>query len=108
MQQDGLWVHNDCLPDVRWIKHDTWNNLKKLGLQDKFKNAMDKGLATRRQGQGSTGIIKLTEQEMELYPGYTHKIKIDGKGASHYRVLGNITNGSKGKSTMIFDKIVND
>ena len=108
VQEDGLWVHNDCLPDVRWINHNTWNGLKKLGLQDKFKNAMDKGLATRRQGQGSTGIITLTEQEMKLYPGYTYKIKIDGKGASHYRVLGNITNNSKGKPTMIFDKIVND
>ena len=99
-------LDNTHLPNVRWIKHDIWIFLKKLKLQDKFKTAKNKGLAPRRKG--STGIIELNKQEMESYTGYTHKIKIDGKGASHYRVLGNIINDGKGKSVMIFDKIVND
>lgn len=105
---DRVLVHNGCLPKVRWIKHNIWNKLTKLGLEKKFKDAMDKGLAPRRMGQGSTGIIELTEQEMKQYPGYTFKIKIDGKGASHYRILGNTTTDSKGNPILIFDEIVND
>lgn len=103
---DKILVHNNCLPDTRWIKHEVWNDLKGLGLQNKFKAAMDKGLATTRRG--SSGIIKFTEQEMKQYPGYTYKLKIDGKGAAHYRILGNIGNNSKGRPIMTFSKIVSD
>lgn len=105
---DKILVHNNCLPSLRRVEHDTWNELKRLGIQKKVKAAMDKGLAPRRMGKGSTGIIKLTEQEMKLYPGYTHKIKIKGDGTSHHRVLGTIQQNSKGKDMLWFDKIVND
>ena len=106
----GILGHNaDCpIPDVRWIKHNLWNELKGISsdLQKKFKTALQKGLAETRKGK--SGIIIFTENERNQYSGYTHKIKITGKGTQHYRILGKIIKKPNGTESMIFDKLVND
>jgi hypothetical protein len=88
-----------------WIKHDVWNDLEKLGLQDKFKAAMDKGFAPRRMGEGSSGMIRLLGDEIIENGGnlYNYKLKILGKGVSHYRLYGRLDeNGA-----IIFDLLLN-
>ncbi|MEL6676776.1 MAG: hypothetical protein AAFR61_31490 [Bacteroidota bacterium] len=94
----GILVHNDCLPDVRWIKHDIWNELKRANLQKKFKKAMDKGLAESRKD--ASGIIRLTDNEVVKHGGhvYKHKIKDPNTG---WRLYGRIDeNGA-----LIFDHL---
>lgn len=108
VSESGVLVHNNggiCLPADRWIKRDVWNTLSEIE-QNKFSTAMQKGLAPTRRD--ASGIIRLSEEEMNKYPGFTHKIKIDGKTASHKRILGKIETNSNGKDVMIFSKIVND
>ncbi|WP_027624774.1 hypothetical protein [Clostridium lundense] len=85
----------------RSIDSKVLKELKKMGLDKKFKNAMDKGLAPRREG--TSGIIKLTENEIEYKGGYEYiyKIKVP-KAGGHTRVYGRINESGE----LIFDLIL--
>lgn len=86
-----------------WISRDTWKELKVLQLQDKFKDAMQKGFAPTRSK--STGIIRLTKGEVVERSGYIYdyKIKILSKIGSHYRLFGRIDDNG----ALIFDYLKN-
>ena len=43
-----------------------------MGLDKKFLNAIEKGLAPRRQG--TFGIIELSEVEVKVHGGYKYEI----------------------------------
>lgn len=88
---------------TKWIKHDVWNTLKRHGLQDKFKNALDNGFAKTRKG--SNGIIRLTKDEIIEVGNitYSYKVKVLGNGTSHIRIYGRIDeNGA-----LLFDYLLN-
>jgi hypothetical protein len=72
-----------------------------MGLDKKFQNALDKGLAPRREG--TSGIIELTKDEIVTKGGYeyTYKIKVP-KAGGHTRVYGRV--GENGE--LIFDYIL--
>ncbi|EJW14601.1 RHS repeat-associated core domain-containing protein [Paenibacillus alvei] len=86
------------LPETRWIKHDVYNELKRLQLDKKFVKAKDMGYAKARKG--ADGIIDLSQNEIVKYKGYTYNYKIKVAGApNHVRVYGRIDeNGA-----MVFD-----
>lgn len=72
-----------------------------MGLDTKFSKAMEKGLAPRREG--TSGIVRLTENEIINKGGYKYiyKIKVP-KAGGHTRVYGNINNIGE----LVFDLIV--
>jgi len=82
-----------------WIARKVFGKLDKT-IQQKMKTAMKKGIVAP---VGKSGVIKLSASELKKYPGYTHKLKIKGKGASHFRVYG--TQGKNGH--FFFDLIKN-
>ena len=89
------------LPEKRIIDSKVMKTLKKMGLDKKFQNAMDKGLAPRRSG--TSGIIKLTEKEIITKGGieYTYKIKVATAG-DHTRVYGYVNDAGE----LIFDYLI--
>ncbi|AOY76017.1 RHS repeat-associated core domain-containing protein [Clostridium formicaceticum] len=92
---------NSRLPDNRSIDSKVTKELKRMGLDKKFQNAMDKGLAPRREG--TSGIIELTKNEMITKNGieYTYKIKVPTAGG-HTRVYGYINDAGE----LIFDLLM--
>ncbi|CAI6082969.1 hypothetical protein PAECIP112173_03744 [Paenibacillus sp. JJ-100] len=95
-----VWTHNSCLPDSRWIKRDTYQELKKLGLNEQFNRAMKKGLANTRSNDN--GIIFLSKNEQLSHKGnlYTYKLKV-AKAPNHVRVYGRVDD----KGNLVFDYI---
>ncbi|AOR25009.1 hypothetical protein [Clostridium taeniosporum] len=89
------------LSSTRSIDSKVLKELKKMGLDKKFNNAMNKGLAPRREG--TSGIIKLTENEIVNKGGYeyVYKIKVP-KAGGHTRVYGRINESGE----LIFDLIL--
>ncbi|MGE9658839.1 RHS domain-containing protein [Snodgrassella alvi] len=59
-----------------WISRKTWKDLDP-SLKKKFQSAQQKGLVAPTDNQG---IIKLKSTESLTKVGYTHKLKILGKG----------------------------
>ncbi len=96
----GIWTHNSCLPDSRWIQRDTYKELKRLGLNEQFDRAMKKGLAITRSNDN--GIIFLSKSEQLMQKGnlYTYKLKV-AKASNHVRVYGRIDNNGN----LLFDYI---
>ncbi len=90
-----------ALPESRFITSSVQKELKKMGLDKKFQNAMEKGLAPRREG--TSGIIELFGNEIINKGGYEYiyKIKVPTAGG-HTRVYGRI--GEDGE--LIFDLII--
>ncbi|WP_254659952.1 polymorphic toxin-type HINT domain-containing protein, partial [Paenibacillus sp. KS1] len=96
----GIWTHNSCLPDSRWIQRDTYQELKRLGLDEQFDRAMKKGSANTRSNDN--GIIFLSKNEQLKHKGnlYTYKLKV-AKASNHVRVYGRIDD----KGNLLFDYI---
>lgn len=88
------------LPSSRSIDDKVLKELKGMGLDKKFKAAMEKGLAPRRVN--TSGVIKLTKGEIKVVSGYeyTYKIKVSTAGA-HTRVYGRMNEAGE----LIFDLI---
>lgn len=82
-----------------WVSRAIFKSLDK-SIQKRLAAAIQKGVVAP---VGQSGIIKLTASEAKNFPGYTHKLKILGKGASHNRIYG--TQGKNGH--FYFDKLVN-
>lgn len=82
------------------IDNKVLKQLKRMGLDKKFTNAMNKGMAPRRQG--TSGIVRLTENEIITKGGhtYTFKLKVPTAGG-HTRVYGYINEAGE----LIFDLI---
>ncbi|MGN9163742.1 hypothetical protein ACTNDY_00455 [Tissierellaceae bacterium HCP3S3_D8] len=72
-----------------------------MGLDKKFQNAMEKGLAPRREG--TSGIIELTKNEIIKKGGieYTYKIKVPTAGG-HARVYGYLNDAGG----LVFDLLI--
>lgn len=86
------------LPASRWIARPTFDALRKLGLNQQFARAMQKGLANARFGDN--GIILLSQAEQITHKGnlYIVKLKV-AKAPNHVRVYGRIDE----KGSLIFD-----
>jgi len=84
------------LKPTGWIIRSVWNKLPK-STKAKLVNALGKGIVSPT---GRQGIIKLTATEAKS-TGYTHKLKILGKGGDT-RVYG--TMGENGH--IVFDKVM--
>jgi hypothetical protein len=90
----------NILPNSRWIERNTYNELKRLGLNKQFANAMKKGLANTRQNDN--GIIILTSNERVKHKGYTYTFKLKvAKAPNHVRVYGRLDS----KGNLVFDYI---
>jgi RHS repeat-associated protein len=87
---------------VKWIKHDVYNELKNMNLADRFTKAMNKGFANTRFDDN--GIIRLFGDEIKEHGGhlYSYKIKVLGKGVSHYRLYGRMDDNG----ALIFDYLI--
>ncbi|MBW6411929.1 hypothetical protein [Clostridium weizhouense] len=72
-----------------------------MGLDKKFQNAMEKGLAPRRQG--TSGIIELSKDEIITKGGieYTYKLKVPTAGG-HTRVYGYVNDAGE----LVFDLLL--
>ncbi len=79
-----------------WIASKIFGKLEK-SIQDKLITAMKKGIVAP---VNNSGIVKLTASQAKQYPGYTHKLKILGKGTD-IRIYG--TQGKNGH--FFFDKL---
>ncbi|MBV6644934.1 MAG: hypothetical protein KI790_05775 [Cyclobacteriaceae bacterium] len=79
-----------------WIARGVFKQLDK-SIQKKFVNAMNKGMVSPK---GQQGIIKLSPTEDLAKQGYTHKLKILGKGGD-LRIYGKqLDNGH-----IVFDRL---
>lgn len=89
------------LPENRRIDKKVLKDLKQMGLDKKFQNANEKGLAPRREG--TSGIIKLSENEIISKGGktYTYKLKVPTAGG-HTRVYGYIDDSGE----LVFDLLI--
>lgn len=82
-----------------WIFSKELGKLTKT-VGTKFIDAIQKGVTTR-----GSGIRPLTSSEMKKYGGgFTHKLWVKAKGASHFRILG--SQGKNGHWT--FRKLINE
>ncbi len=79
-----------------WIARSIFKKLDK-SVQKRMINAIKKGIVAPTN---NSGIIKLTASQAKKYPGYTHKLKILGKG-SDIRIYG--TQGKNGH--FFFNKV---
>ncbi len=97
----GKGESNSGLPENRKIDSKIMKELKRMGLDKKFQNAMEKGLAPRREG--TSGIIQLSKNEMITKNGieYIYKIKVPTAGG-HTRVYGYVNDAG----VLIFDLLI--
>ena len=79
-----------------WIARDVWSKLDKT-VRKKFSEAIKKGIVPPT---GNQGIIRLLSTEPLVKEGYTHKLKILGKGGD-IRIYGK----EQPNGHIIFDKI---
>ncbi|WPC42737.1 hypothetical protein [Clostridium sp. JS66] len=89
------------LASTRSLDSKVLKELKKMSLDKKFQNAMDKGLAPRRQG--TSGIIELSKDEIITKGGieYTYKLKVPTAGG-HTRVYGYVNDAGE----LVFDLLL--
>ncbi|PIT56275.1 hypothetical protein BHC49_04740 [Snodgrassella alvi] len=79
-----------------WISRKIWNKLDP-SLKKKFQSAQGKGIIPPKDNQG---IIKLQTTEPLAKSGYSHKLKILGKGGD-IRIYGK----QQSNGHIIFDKL---
>lgn len=96
---ENLLVHNTCAQS-KSISSKALKELKRMGLDKKFQNALSKGLAPGRYGE--SGIIRLSSNEIISKGGYkyTYKLKVP-KAGGHTRVYGRLTSTGE----LIFDYV---